>query len=181
MSLEQVLLTIAITLLTTIIVLLLAGGVLFYVIVRKVRVVAVNRNGRSPDTAVARSTLAQVQRIAWLMDSSIPVGGGYRIGLDGLIDFVPGLGDVAGVLVSGWIIYQAAACGAPQPILLRMAGNVLLDALLGAFPVLGVIADSAFKANVRNVAIFEEYLNHREQGAQQGTIIVDGKARPSAK
>jgi hypothetical protein len=181
MSLEQVLLTIAITLLTTIIVLLLAGGVLFYVIVRKVRRVAVDRSRLSPDTAVARSTLAQVQRIAWWMDSSIPVGGGYRIGLDGLIDLVPGLGDVAGVLVSGWIIYQAAACGAPQPILLRMTGNVLLDALLGAFPVLGVIADSAFKANLRNVAIFEHYLNHREQGAQQGTIIVDGNARSSAK
>jgi hypothetical protein len=176
MSLEQVLLTIAITLLTTIIVLLLAGGVLFYVIVRKVRRVAVDRSRLSPDTAVARSTLAQVQRIAWWMDSSIPVGGGYRIGLDGLIDLVPGLG-----VVSGWIIYQAAACGAPQPILLRMAGNVLLDALLGAFPVLGVIADSAFKANLRNVAIFKQYLNHREQGAQQGTIIVDGNARSLAK
>jgi hypothetical protein len=46
---------------------------------------------------------------------------------------------------------------------MRMAGNVLIDALLGAFPVLGVIADSAFKANIRNVTIFEEFLKKQEQ------------------
>ena len=84
------------------------------------------------------------------MDSSIPVGGGYRIGIDGLIDFVPGIGDVAGVLVSTYIIYLAARSGAPESVLRRMTVNVLTDALLGAFPVLGVVADSAFKANVRN-------------------------------
>ena len=92
------------------------------------------------------------------MDSSIPVGGGYRIGVDGLIDLVPGIGDVAGVLVSAYIIYLAATCGAPESVLRRMAANVLIDALLGAFPLIGAVADSAFKANVRNAAIFEEFL-----------------------
>jgi hypothetical protein len=121
-----------------------------------------------PDTAATRSALVEVRKIAWLMDSSIPIGGGYRIGIDGLIDFVPGIGDVAGVLVSAYIIYRAAACGAPQPVLMRMAGNVLMDALLGAFPILGVVADSAFKANIRNAAIFEEFLRKQERS---GTVI----------
>jgi hypothetical protein len=97
------------------------------------------------------------------MDSSIPVGGGYRIGIDGIIDLVPGIGDVAGVLVSAYIIYLAASCGAPESVLRRMAANVVIDALLGAFPLVGVVADSAFKANVRNAAIFEEFLKSQER------------------
>jgi hypothetical protein len=40
---------------------------------------------------------------------------GYRLGIDGLIDFVPGIGDVAGVLVSAYIIYRAAPWGLRHP------------------------------------------------------------------
>jgi hypothetical protein len=170
MSVEQVLLTVVVTVLTTIVVILVAGGVLLFIITRKIKAQSIAlRGGRGlPDTATTRSALVQVRKIAWLMDSSIPIGGGYRIGIDGLIDFVPGIGDVAGVLVSAYIIYLAAACGAPEPVLMRMAGNVLIDALLGAFPVLGVVADSAFKANIRNAAIFEEFLKNQERA---GTVI----------
>jgi hypothetical protein len=170
MSVEQVLLISAVTVVTTIIVILIAGGVLLFIIARKIKAqsIALHRRRGLPDTAATRSALVQVRKIAWLMDSSIPIGGGYRIGIDGLIDFVPGIGDVAGVLVSAYIIYRAAACGAPEPVLMRMAGNILIDALLGAFPILGVVADSAFKANIRNAAIFEEFLRNQERS---GTVI----------
>ena len=114
MSVKQVLLTVLVTLLTTVVVILVAGGVVF-IVTRKIKAQskALRRRGGVPDVASTRSALVQVRKIAWLMDSSIPVGGGYRIGIDGLIDFVPGIGDVAGVLVSAYIIYLAAACGAP--------------------------------------------------------------------
>src|SRR3954451_10656908 len=49
-----------------------------------------------PEIGSTRSALVQVRKMAWLMDSSIPISGGYRIGVDGLIDLVPGIGDVAG-------------------------------------------------------------------------------------
>lgn len=79
--------------------------------------------------------------------------------------------------MSAWIIYRAAACGAPQPVLMRMAGNVLIDALLGAFPVLGVVADSAFKANIRNVAIFEEFLKNEGRA----DTVIDVESQPPTK
>jgi hypothetical protein len=173
MSLEQVLLSIAVTILTTVVVILVVGCIFLYLIVRKVKSEAIafrNRRGL-PDPASTRSALAQVERIAWIMDSAIPIGGGHRIGVDGIIDFVPGVGDLAGVLVSAWIIYRAAECGAPQPVLMRMATNVLIDALLGAFPVLGVVADSAFKANMRNVALLKEFLKSQERAGV--TSIID--------
>jgi hypothetical protein len=165
MSVDQVLLTVLVTVLTTIVVVLVAGGVLIFIVSRKLKAQSIALRGRRgvPDIGSTRSALVQVQKIAWLMDSSIPVGGGYRIGIDGIIDLVPGIGDVAGVLVSAYIIYLAASCGAPESVLRRMAANVLIDALLGAFPLLGVVADSAFKANVRNAAIFEEFLKSQER------------------
>jgi Domain of unknown function (DUF4112) len=177
MSFEQVVVTVIIAVLTTLAVILVAGAVFLFIIIRKVKAHAIALRDRRgvPDAAANRSALVQVQKVAWLMDSSIPIGGGHRIGIDGLIDFVPGIGDLAGVLVSAWIIYRAAACGAPQQVLMRMAGNVLIDALLGAFPVLGVIADSAFKANIRNVAIFEEFLRAQERAAGH---VIDVKAQP---
>jgi Domain of unknown function (DUF4112) len=179
MSFEQVLLTVALTVLTTILVILVVGGVLLLIIVRKIKAQSVLLRGRRElsDDAQMRSALVQVRKIAWLMDDSIPIGRGYRIGIDGVIDFVPGIGDLAGVLVSAYIIYRAAACGAPQPILMRMAGNVLVDALLGTFPVLGVVADSAFKANSRNAAILEEFLNSQERGDG----VIDVKSQPATK
>src|SRR3954454_18394794 len=179
MSVEQVLLTVLVTVLTTIVVVLVAGGVLVFIVTRKIKAQSIALSGRRgvPDIGSTRSALVQVRKIAWLMDSSIPIGAGYRIGIDGLIDFIPGIGDVAGVLVSAYIIYLAAASGAPQPVLMRMAGNVLIDALVGAFPVVGVVADSAFKANMRNAAILEEFLSHQE-GA--GTII-DVQSQPPTK
>jgi hypothetical protein len=165
MSVDQVLLTVLVTVLTTIVVVLVAGGVLIFIVSRKLKAHSIALRGRRgvPDIGSTRSALVQVQKIAWLMDSSIPVGGGYRIGIDGIIDLVPGIGDVAGVLVSAYIIYLAASCGAPESVLRRMAANVVIDALLGAFPLVGVVADSAFKANVRNAAIFEEFLKSQER------------------
>jgi hypothetical protein len=179
MSVEQVLLTVVVTVLTTIIVILVAGSVLLFIIARKIKAQSIAFRGRRglPDSAATRSALIQVRKIAWLMDSSIPIGGGYRIGIDGLIDFVPGIGDVAGVLVSAYIIYRAATCGAPQPVLMRMAGNVLIDALLGAFPVLGVVADSAFKANIRNAAIFEEFLKNQ----QRADTVIEVESRSARR
>jgi hypothetical protein len=91
MSVEQVLLTVVVTVLTTIIVILVAGSVLLFIIARKIKAQSIALRGRRglPDSAATRSALIQVRKIAWLMDSSIPIGGGYRIGIDGLIDFVP--------------------------------------------------------------------------------------------
>src|SRR3954447_12935049 len=170
MSVQQVLLTVLVTVLTTIVVVLVAGGVLVFIVTRRIKAQSIALRGRTgvPEIGSTRSALVKVRKVAWLMDSSIPVGGGYRIGIDGLIDFVPGISDVAGVLVSAYIIYLAASCGAPESVLRRMAVNVLIDALLGAFPVLGVVADSAFKANIRNAAIFEEFLRGQERA---GTVI----------
>src|SRR5687767_3808659 len=63
---------------------------------------------------------ALIEKVTWLMDRSIPIGGGYSIGLDPIIGLVPGFGDLIGTAVSGFIVYQAQQAGAPKATVLRM-------------------------------------------------------------
>jgi uncharacterized protein DUF4112 len=95
--------------------------------------------------------------LAWLMDESIAIGP-WKIGLDGLVGLVPGLGDMAGAAVSGFIILGAAQRGIARSAVIRMVINVAVDAFLGAVPLVGDIFDFAFKSNTRNIQIYREAL-----------------------
>ena len=98
--------------------------------------------------------------LAWLLDSSIPIPGTrFTIGLDALIGLVPVLGDAVGVLLSSYIVREAAALGAPRSILARMAFNVALEGLLGMIPLAGDVFDAAWKANQRNVRLLAAWLD----------------------
>jgi hypothetical protein len=98
-----------------------------------------------------------VDRLAWLMDRSIPIGR-WRIGLDGIIGLVPGLGDFVGVLISGLIVAAGVRAGLPRSAIARMVANVAVDGVIGAIPFLGDLFDVTFKANTRNVEIYRQAL-----------------------
>jgi hypothetical protein len=102
--------------------------------------------------------LVRMRRLAWLLDRSIPIGP-YRIGLDPLIGLIPGAGDVVGAGLSMWILVDAARIGIPVPVLLRMVGNILLELLVGAFPVVGDVFDFAWRANVRNLRLVDRHFD----------------------
>jgi Domain of unknown function (DUF4112) len=101
----------------------------------------------------------RLKTLAHLMDESIRLPGGYRIGWDGIIGLVPGLGDVAGLAVAAYIIAESARLGAPKSVLLRMSANTAIDTILGAVPVLGDLFDLAFKANRKNLHLLQAYLD----------------------
>lgn len=104
--------------------------------------------------------LQRLDRVAWLLDNSIKIPGvNYRIGLDGLIGLIPGIGDATGTLLSMYILAEGARAGIPKPILLRMAWNIGVDSLIGAIPLVGDLFDMTWKANARNVRLLKEY-NH---------------------
>ena len=114
-------------------------------------------------SAGARETssrrLAALARFAELLDSGIRIPGTQlRFGLDPLIGLIPGVGDAAGAVLAGWILIEAIRLGASNATLMRIAGNIALDAGLGAVPFIGDIFDFAWKANVRNVALLERHL-----------------------
>lgn len=117
-------------------------------------------------------SLARLQRLAWLMDKSIPLPGGFRIGADGLIGIVPVVGDLVTAGVSSYIIAEAARMKVPKSVLLRMGLNVLIDFVVGAIPFAGDLFDFVFKANVRNIALLESYLHKPTPTRTQSRWVV---------
>ena len=93
------------------------------------------------------------------MDAGIRIPGtNLRFGLDPILGLIPGFGDAAGAVLAGWILVEAIRLGASRATLVRIAGNVALDAGLGAVPIVGDIFDFAWKANLRNVGLLERHL-----------------------
>lgn len=102
-----------------------------------------------------------VRGLAWLLDDSIPVGGGYRVGLDGIVSFIPGVGDAAGLVASMVVVLAGIAAGVSLPTTIRMMLHVGVDAIVGAVPFLGALFDLGFKANTRNIGLIEADLQDR--------------------
>jgi hypothetical protein len=103
--------------------------------------------------------LDRLRRVGWLLDNSIPIPGTrFRLGIDQLIGLVPGIGDLIGGVLSLYIIFEASRMGAPRGLLARMGWNVAVDTFVGEVPILGDLFDIGFKANIRNLALLDGYL-----------------------
>lgn len=113
----------------------------------------------NPDPAADAARLQRLAAFADLLDARFRVPGtGWRFGLDSVIGLIPGVGDAAMTAVALWVLWQARRLGASKAVLARMAGNVAVDAVLGAVPLAGDLFDAAFKSNRRNVALLQRHL-----------------------
>ena len=115
----------------------------------------------------------RLSRLAWLLDNSIPVPGTrFRIGVDAIIGLVPGFGDLVGVLLSSYIVREAARMGAPPSVLTRMVFNVAIEGIAGIVPFLGDVFDAAWKANQRNYALLEAHLQDPRRTVRSSRAFV---------
>lgn len=107
--------------------------------------------------------LRRVERIATLLDEAFSIPGTrIKVGLDSLIGLVPVVGDVAGVALGSWFIYEAHRLGAPAELKWKMARNVGIDAVAGLVPVLGDVVDVAFRSNRRNLNLLRAHFRPSE-------------------
>ncbi len=120
-------------------------------------------NRRTPDHD---TDLQRLRRLARVLDEAIPLPGGYRVGFDGFMGMLPGVGDSLGAALSTYIVALGARLGVPTPHLLRMIGNIALDLAVGLVPVLGDIFDFTWKANSRNLALIEQGLGRASRGKE---------------
>ncbi|MDO9412482.1 MAG: DUF4112 domain-containing protein [Pseudolabrys sp.] len=116
------------------------------------------KSGTSSSDFNRRAALERLDWIANLMDSAVIIPGTQiRVGLDALIGLAPGIGDTVTTMISLWMVKEAHALGAPKHIIMRMVGNVALDGLVGAVPLLGDAFDVMFRANRRNIKLLREH------------------------
>jgi hypothetical protein len=99
-----------------------------------------------------------IEYLAWLLDESIPLGGRWRVGLDGVFGLIPGIGDLAGAAIGTLIVVRASMAGLPRATVLRMIVNLGIDAALGSIPIFGDVFDFAYKSNLKNVRLYREAL-----------------------
>ncbi len=57
-----------------------------------------------------------------------------------------------------YLLIESRRVGAPWTIIAQMAGNLVIDAIVGEAPLVGDIFDFAFKAHVRNLRLLERWL-----------------------
>ncbi|HEU0055086.1 MAG TPA: DUF4112 domain-containing protein [Longimicrobium sp.] len=127
--------------------------------------------------AVDAGAFRRVERLAYLLDDSIPVPGtGRRFGVDAVIGLVPGFGDAAGALLSAYIVLEAARLGTPFAVLLRMVLNVAVESVVGAVPLLGDLFDAGWKANARNVRLLRRAVDRPESARRSSTAVLLGIA-----
>jgi hypothetical protein len=121
------------------------------------------------------NAIDRVGRLVRVWDEAVrlPVLG-WRVGLDALIGLVPGAGDLAGALVSSWVVLVAARLGVGTPMLLRMGLNVLIDAAVGAVPFLGDLFDVGWKANRRNYDLLERWREAPASVHRSSVAVVAG-------
>jgi Domain of unknown function (DUF4112) len=106
------------------------------------------------------SRIKRVRVLAKLLDNSIGIPGTpWKIGFDPIVGLIPGIGDLIGAVLSGYIILEAARAEVPALTLARMLVNVGIDTLLGAIPAIGDVFDAAWKSNLMNVALMERHLD----------------------
>jgi Domain of unknown function (DUF4112) len=122
------------------------------------------RSAERRDRRTASDTLdRRIERLSiltHLLDDRFRIPGTrHRIGWDGLIGLVPGVGDAVTTLVSLYIVLEARRLGLPIAKLGRMGLNVGVDALLGAVPLVGDLFDVAWKANRRNLKLVLQHLD----------------------
>ena len=116
----------------------------------------------------------RLRRLSWLMDNSIRLPTGHRIGVDGLIGLIPGVGDLFGAAISSYFIVTAVRMGVPKPVIGRMGANILIETVLGAVPLLGDVFDLAYKANARNYQLLERYFEAPKKTRRASAALVGG-------
>lgn len=117
----------------------------------------------------------KLDNLAWLLDNSIKIPGtSWKIGLDGILGLIPGIGDLAAGGLSTYILYQAVKLKVPKTVLARMTLNILLESIIGVIPVVGDLFDFMFKANQRNVDLMREYVINPTHTTKRSTLVVVG-------
>lgn len=116
--------------------------------------------------------LERARDLARILDSAIRVPIiGVRLGGDALLGLVPGGGDAVAALLGAYPILLAVRHRLPHTLVLRLLGNIAIDSIIGAVPVIGDLFDIGFKSNLRNQRLIEQYAAEPARAGRSSKVI----------
>jgi hypothetical protein len=121
--------------------------------------------GKHPDDVRRR-----VEAMEHLLERSLVIPGTrHTIGLDVILDLIPGIGTTVAAAMGAYMVWEARNLGMSKTAMARMAGNVGFDWLLGLIPWVGAIPDFFFRSNSRNLRLIKRHLDKHHPS----TVVVD--------
>lgn len=121
------------------------------------RTMTMRRAPGADNTYTARPDTRELDELANWLDTRFSLFG-IRFGFDSILGLVPGVGDLASLGLSTYLLGQGYRLGARKRTLARMGFNVLGDTVLGSIPVLGTLVDVVWKANRANMRLLKRDL-----------------------
>ena len=119
---------------------------------------------------IAKAPIPELQWLGWVthfMDSKLRIPlTNIRFGLDAILGLIPIAGEILSFSISGIMLLAMARHGVSGRVIIMMIGNILIDAIIGAIPILGTLFNIGYKANVRNMNLLQD---HYEEGKHQGS------------
>lgn len=129
-------------------------------VIKPFEAIAGSLGGRSPADVRRR-----IELFEHILEGLVTIPGTQqKVGLDVILDLIPVGGSVIAAALGSYIAWEARNLGMPKSALIRMAGNIGVDALLGAIPLIGAVPDFFFRSNTRNVKIIKRYLDKHYPG-----------------
>lgn len=114
---------------------------------------------------------AWIERFSTLLDNKYSIGG-FRFGLDPLLNLIPYAGQMTSFLMSLGLVLVMLRNGVGTKVGVKMLLNILYDAILGSIPLVGYAFDFFYKANRKNVKLLREhYFEDKHQGSAKGLLI----------
>jgi len=113
--------------------------------------------GLGTDPQSVRNRIESMEKILERM--FIIPGINKPVGLDVILDIIPGIGTISAAALGSYIAWEARNLGMSKWHVARMAGNIGFDMLLGMIPWIGAIPDLFFQSNTRNLRIIKRHLD----------------------
>jgi len=104
-------------------------------------------SSHSPRSAAELASIRDSVAIVGRLSDSLVRLGPFRIGLDGVLSWIPGLGEVYSVAAAVFILVQGLRAGVAPHILVLCAALMSGRTLVSAIPLLGPAAADLFTAH----------------------------------
>ncbi len=126
------------------------------------------RRPASGRKAAEQSEAARI--VAKWMDELIRIPGtNFRIGLDAIIGLLPGIGDFLASSVGLVTLAEGVRLRLPASALIRMGGNILVNAAIGTIPGIGDVFSAWFRSNSRNLKLIHRWKTGEKKAVQRGS------------